>query len=60
MEDSEFEENDEHWLEKKSAAERRDSIRKIGSAKNQRRWRSVEEYQEWKKLRREIDDLDDF
>ncbi|CAK0765344.1 hypothetical protein CCP3SC15_320001 [Gammaproteobacteria bacterium] len=60
MEEPNSEELGEGWTEKQVEPEAIGSVRQSASQRRLGRWRSVEEYQEWRRLRRELDDLESF
>ncbi len=60
MEVPDSEELGESWTAKPIEPEGTGLPRQAASPRRQGRWRSVEEYQEWRQLRRELDDLESF
>ncbi len=60
MEVPDSEEPDEGWTTKAIKPKSIGSSQQSSSQRKQGRWRSVEEYQEWKRLRQELDDLESF
>ena len=60
MESMDSEEISESWTVKPIEPKSVGSPQQPPFPRRQGRWRSVEEYQEWRRLRQELDDLESF
>ncbi|CAK0773634.1 hypothetical protein CCP3SC1_700008 [Gammaproteobacteria bacterium] len=60
MEEPDSEELGEGWTEKPPRLLGADSVQQSAHQRRHGRWRSVEEYQEWRQLRQKLNDLESF